>query len=482
MAGNWTSSPPTIRPGFYLNVETAGTTGVAGGAFGTVGIPVTAHWGPVAEFVTITNTNELINTYGNDNGDGSVTSHYIREILLGGAAEVKAYRVGDGDEAQATVTLDNTGAADAITIEGYYPGERANDFTLTVQVNPIDAAKKDLIVYENGIRRETWTHTATDITALAAAINDPTTGSTLITATVVLSGTALANVAGVALTGGDSGETPLAADYVDATDAFEREGGFDVFVLDGVDDSSINTATKTWANDMNAAGNYVELVLGGPAAETVAQAITRTDGYDSEWVVSVGGMDTDVTLPDGTVVTRSSAEMAPRIAGMIGAAGVVGSITQGVLTGCALQSPLNQQEVESLINGGVVCFTKSGADIVVEDGVTSFLTTTDEKDDTFKTISNVRAMQRIGRDLAAIFRSYIGKKKNTPAVRQAVIQEVLKYMRTLEAIDVLLPGTTVALDTRYVSTGYGVYLLVDARFGLELKKVLITLRAPALSA
>jgi hypothetical protein len=72
--------------------------------------------------------------------------------------------------------------------------------------------------------------------------------------------------------------------------------------------------------------------------------------------------------------------------------------------------------------------------------------------------------------------------RNTTTAQNALVTRAKDYFKKLEAQNVLITGTEVELDTRFDNTGYAVYLLVNAQFGLELKKILITLRAPQIAA
>lgn len=482
MSGKWSFDGGTpVRPGFYIDYRNTATTSVAGGAFGTVAMPVTADWGPIDEVVSITSEGSLINTFGPDDGTGATTSYLVREALIGGAKEVKVVRIADGTEAKSTKVLGNvTPTGTALTLTAKYHGLRGDDFTVTVRENPLDNTKNDLIIYENGIEREIYTHTKASVTALGATIN---ADSNLVDATVAVGGVALATVTASAFTGGDSGTSTVAADYLNAQDILEREGGWDIYVMDGISDSSIKTAAIAWIEDLNNVGQYSMIVVGGPDSETVGAGITLAEGYDSEYVVSFGGGDIKMTLADGTEVTRNTAEGAPRIAGVIAAAGITGSATRAQLPGIAAVTPLTKAEAEAAIAGGMLTLTKRQGVTIIEDGITTFTSFTDEKDETFATISNIRAMQQIGFDLDYIFENeWLGKVRNTTTAQNALVTRAKDYFKKLEAQNVLITGTEVELDTRFDNTGYAVYLLVNAQFGLELKKILITLRAPQIAA
>lgn len=489
MSGEWSLSSPTpIRPGFYISFQTVGSPGAIGGRFGTVAMPIVADWGPIDQLITVRSADELTNTFGADPGTGAATTHLAREAMVGGASTIRVIRVADGTEAPSTVTLsDQTPTTPkTIVLTGKHKGTRGNTFKITVSENPLDASKNDLIIFEGNVRKEVFTHTKVDADGLVAAINDKDRGSQLVTAARGAGTgdftTGLVAVSGVAMTGGLSGTAVVAADYTAALDIFEREGGFDVFCYDGVSDATINASLVQWTKDMNADGNYVMTVVGGPAAETATGSVTRTAAYGSEFVVSLGGGDHILTLADGTQSTRSSAKLAPRVAGMIAATPITSSITRGVVPGVKIKTPLTTREIESLIKGGVVSLAKRGEEVIIEDGLTSFIAYTDEKDETFSTISNVRVMQRMATELNGIFeKEFLGKVRNTEAARQAVKTRIEEYLVGLEAISVLVNGSTVAVDTRAVNSGHALHYSVVVQFAPELKKILVGVRAPAMA-
>lgn len=481
--GKWSfdGETPTL-PGVYFDYRNTEVENVSGGIFGTVGMPIVADWGPIDTFTTIRSAGELENVFGPDDGTGASTSHLVNEVLKAGAKEVLVLRIGDGTEAAATKVLGNvTPTATALTLTAKYKGTRGNNFTVTVRENPGDNTKNDLIIYENGVQREIYTHVKASVTALGATINDK---SALVTATVAVGNVALATVTGSAFTGGDSGSSVVAGDYVTAQDAFEREGGFDVYVMDGIGDSAINTAAVAWIESLNEAGLNVYGVIGGPTSESVSTGISVAQGYDSEYITRVGGGDVKFVLADGTEVTRSTAKgLAQRVAGLIAAAGITGSITRAEVPGISYVTPLTLQESKDATAAGLLTLTKVQRRTVVMDGITTFSSFTAEKDETFATISNIRAMQLINVDLENIFETeFIGKIRNTETGRSAAKARLERYFAQLEAVQVLVPETVVSVDTRRDNTGYSMYFVVEAQFGLELKKVLLTIRTPLLSA
>lgn len=391
------------------------------------------------------------------------------------------------------------GGATVINLEAKYPGTRGDGIRVVIRPNPLDNARKDFHVYEGSELREKYVYPATEHETLVALINDPTDGSALLTASLDSShpeypGPYTAelqdSLTGTYLTGGDNGDTGLTvADYTDPLgvfDMYERRGGFDVFTLPDEVDSGLISALIQWAQSMNDEGNYVEVVVGGDTDELLATAITRSDAADSEWIVNVGRTDLNVTYPDGTTIARRTAAMTPRVAGKIAGAGIDRAVTFSDLSTpdspVEIVTPLTKEEVEEAITSGVIVFTRRGPRVVIEDGVTTFTSYTVEKDKTFGNIKAVRTMQQIGRDFNDIIEGgYIGVTNNNTATQSALINDVKKYLRGLEDRGALVPGSQVLLDERFENNGDTIHLLLLVQFGRELKRVLMTLRAPILT-
>lgn len=296
-----------------------------------------------------------------------------------------------------------------------------------------------------------------------------------------------------AMSGGSDGAAIALSDYSSALQAFQAAGGFDLLALDGVSEEDfvgLNAAVAEWAIINNDAGRYVMAVVGGGNTELanaggtgVGTALARTALFDSEWVVNIGVSGLNVTAPCGTTLPLSSAQCAPRLAGQIAAAGITGSITFNQVTGVdSVNGALTPSQVEEMIKQGVVVFAKRGSAVRIEDGVTTFTSVTDEKDFTFTQIRAVRAIQQIGININDIVEGdWIGKKINTTTVRDSLVARLQQYFAVLEARNVLVNGTKVSIDTRYDNTKTDVFVLVEAQFQFELKRVLLTVRVPTVS-
>jgi len=646
MGGKWSPPPNTpIRPGAYVNFESSGSTPVLPGDFGRVGMPIQANWGPANAFVEVITDADRRTTYGIVDGydnkttaapAAADTSWLITEAIRGGSELVKAYRLVGAGSMAATLTLKDWTGSNELKIDAKYVGTRPNGWTVTVGPSPVFAGKDVLTITEGTTVLESWIYPTDDVANLVTQLNSTTTGSILVTGTLVagmtvqasevtdlvvaapltagafgiqfnfgnttggvtpvanvqttagilFSASTVANVqtavnaalvaggfvagnitvtlqvgsdgldtagahtyrltasgalanqnitvsiingpalvvplaalvpalgvvvtvitagarsplaygAFVGVTGfnstGVNGAAPNALSYTNALAAFETEGGFDLFSLDGVSEESIvgiNAAIGAWAIINNDAGRYVMAVVGGGATELanvgnlgVTSALSRSALYDSEWVVNIGVSGLDVTAPGGNTLSLTSAQCAPRLAGMIANAGIIGSVTFGEVTDVVkVNGAVTPAQIEAMIQAGVIVFAKRGDFVRVEDGITTFISLTDEKDFTFTQIRAVRAIQQIGLDITEIVeRDWIGKKINTTSVRDLLLATLGQYFSLLEARGVLVAGTSVQLDTRYDNTKTNVFILVLAQFQFELKRVLLTVRVPTVA-
>ena len=305
----------------------------------------------------------------------------------------------------------------------------------------------------------------------------------------------------VTMTGAATSAAPTFADYFASggvTTLFEAEGGFDLFAFDGISEEDFvgfNAAVKTWAHTNNEAGRYMFVVVGGGPVELAtadtATALNRTALFDAvdpglpshpEFIANIGVSGLEIVSPQGNTLLLTSAQSAPRIAGLIAKQGIIGSITFADTGAVAVNGSLTPTLIEALIQQGILIFSKRGNFVRIEDGVTAFISETEEKDFTFTQIRAARAIQQIGLDVSEIVENdWIGQKINTQSVRDSLVAVLQGYFAQLEAQQVLVNGTQVQIDTRYDNTRTNVFILVLAKFQFELKRVLLTIRVPTVS-
>lgn len=446
--GTWSPTELPVLPGLYLNFQAAALAAIQPGARGVVIAPVKAHWGPVREFVEITSEAGIIDAYTADETNGATAYTTLRLALLGGAKKILAYRLADTNAAKATVTLNDTSTTPVavLRLDAKYPGARGNNFKVTVQVNPLDSAKKDIKLYEGTTLLRTFTFTSGTIQAAADAINKDA-GNKWITATVLAPGNGtLADIANAAMAGGNSGIAAIAAaDYTNALAAFETQE-FNLLTLDGVTDPAIQTSVVSWVARVRNEGKGVIAVLGGSladdtASDAVAKATQRSAGFNHEGVVNVGVG----AILDG--VSYSSAQVAAYVAGLIAGQKLSESTTYAATPFDDVTRRWTRSEMETAVKNGVFLLFHDGRIVKVLRGMNSLVTLRQGQNNAWKKIRTIRVMDSINADLVRTAEdAYIGKVNNTEEGRLALIGACKQYMQTLARSGVI------------EETGWDVYL------------------------
>lgn len=453
--GSWDVLDLPVLPGMYMNFQAAALAAIQTGARGVVMVPVKAHWGPIGTFETLTRESQVIDMFTADDTNGATAYKTCRMALLGGAKEVIAYRLDDGDAAKSSITLQDTTEipVNALKIEGYYKGTRADSFKITVAVNPVDATKKDIKLYEGTTLKKTFTFTSGTIAAAVAAINGDS--QQLITATLIGEGNGiLADVTAQPLTGGDSGIDGLAnADYIDAMALMEAQT-FNLVSLDGNTDSGLQASFKAWVQRLRSEGTYITGVIGGTAAsdkaaDAVAQAVARSAAANYEGVVNVG---CGAYLGG---VEYSSAELAPWVAGLIAGQKLKESTTYAPAPFSDVNRRWTKSEQRTAVLNGVFLLFHDGLIVKVLKGINSLVTLGQNQNNSFKKIRSIRVMDAIATDLQTTAEAnYIGKVNNTEEGRLALIGACLQYMATLAKGEVIEnTGYFVILDPDYYGDG-----------------------------
>lgn len=455
MPGTFSKANRPQRPGAYFNWRTAQPVSIASPLSGVVAVPFTHDWGPLEETVRVNSFAEFQQVFGNStdtDGYMSVLQAFEGENVenRGGAGEVVCYRAGSDDADSAARTIDNTGAADALTVTARYPGTKGNDLYTQVIETPGDNTSNDLIVLLGTTEVERYTHTKADIAGVAAAIN---ASSNWISATVVLGTTALAaDGSPVALTGGDDGEVLVSGDWSDARDALEVER-FSVAVCNS-DDDSIITAFATWCTDLNASGKRFILVVGGADDETAQDALDRASGIDDPNVVTLGlGTYSDESIVDvnGDPVVLSSAQLAPRIAGIVAARGERQSVSFARLGGLSIVSGATDAEILDFLGGGVLAIAQDShvtSPVRLERGITTYVSdTTDTPNEIYSQIKFVRTMHGVEMELTEFAeQNVVGQLPVNNSTREYLVGEMQAQLNRRIADSVIQPGAQVTID------------------------------------
>lgn len=444
-----------VRPGTYITIvgQKAATSPIGGGS--TVAVPFQHDWGPVGVGAPLQSIFDFESVYGTSQTDGRQA---VLEALTGaggtGAGAVLPVRLGSSSQASATLVLNNTSSASALTLTAKYPGVRGNRLIPAVIDYAPDATRNVLQLYTDtysGDPLEQFIHVDGDINGLAAAIN---LTSQYVTATVnsaaaplALSGATPASMAG----GVDP--SPLSADYVTALNALQVQE-FSVIAFQNLTSSSIQATVLAWVRQMASRDQPVIWVVGGDTSDTLSSAITRSAALADPHVINVGVGQYIDDYKGGAIV--STAQLAPRIAGAFIGRGDTRSLTfariegiRPVPSGAGTPAP-TLSEIEQAIQNGVTVFSRSlspDADLKVEKGLTTFTSTTDPNRplDIFSDPRLVRVTDLFLRGLKIWGdENIIGGQPVTDDLRGTVLVELLRRITELSRRGLIVPGTAAA--------------------------------------
>lgn len=350
----------------------------------TVAIMLTHDWGPMAAELAkpevIDEFESWTDRYGDSDTDGrtAVAGAFAGQGIRGanGAGAVIPIRMGTG-AARAGVTLQNTGAADGVRIDAKWAGTRGNDLSLQIDADPSNAANDRLRIRFRGAVVETVVYPRTNLQQLVDALNVRDAGN--ITAALLgPAGTPLALTAGTNLVGGTNGAALTGADYLAALDALEFQP-FTLLAAANLSDDAVQASILSWVRQQDEANRPVMYVAGGAAGESIATAVARSTALADPHVVNVGvGTYHDDLLGKDV----STAQLAPRFAGILAARGESRALTGAEVGGLHAigASGASTADAETAIARGVTVLIRTDsdeADLRVAMGLTTFTSEVD---------------------------------------------------------------------------------------------------------
>ncbi|BFH63906.1 phage tail sheath family protein [Paenibacillus azoreducens] len=469
--GNWSPTDMPVLPGLYMNFVAAAGTAIQPGARGIVVAAFKAHWGPVGQFVEVSDEAAIKEVFSIDESDGATAYSTLYLALLGGPKTLLGYRIASDAAAPAKVTINNTASTPAAVIElaAKYPGERGNGFSVSISDSLAAPGTKELKLYEGSKLLRTFAIGDGSVNAAIQAINEDE-GNKWIQAKKLADGT-LVSVSGEAFKGGDSGITGVTnSDYISALAAFEGQE-FHVLTLDNVTDPALRSSIVAWVKRVRSEGKGIIATLGGTAADdkstdAVSKAVSRSASINNEGVVNVGS---------GAIIANkeySSAQVAAWVAGLIAGQSLSQSTTYAESPFDDVTRRWTRSEQEKAVRGGVFLLIHDGRKVKVLRGINSLVTLQIGQNNSWKKIRTIRVMDAINGDLQRTAEDvYIGKVNNTEEGRLALIGACKEYMRTLAQSNVIeANGYDVILDPDYYGSSPAkrpepdqVYLRWDAR-------------------
>lgn len=427
----------------------------------TVAVPIKHDWGPMGAELTepelLASFAEWTTRYGDSDTEartaiaGAFAGQAVRGT--GGAGGVIPYRMG-ANAVRAAKTLQNTTPANAITITARWKGVRGNNYSIKIDADPTNAARDRLRLLYSGVVVETYTYVKTDIAALVAAINARAVGN--ITAASLITGVALATTAGVSMTGGLDGDAITSADHLAAMDGLEFQP-FSVIAPANLTDGPTQAAYLAWVRALEAANRPVQFVAGGALAETIDDAITRSVALADPHVVNfgVGTYHDDLLNKD-----LSTAQLAPRIAGILAVRGEDRALTGAELGGLHVVGTTGPStaDAEVAVQNGVTVLIHTDseeADLRIAKGLTTYISEADAARPRriFEEPRFIRIMDLFTRRMKVWGdQKVIGNVPVNQDTRDAVRQYALTLIDDLQRRGLILSKAQGAIADPYVNT------------------------------
>lgn len=465
-SGYWSETDKPIRPGFYNRFKAAALKRIQPGKRGIIAMPVKANWGPVKTIVSITSEKDLISNFGNNM---SYTAYKLgRLALLGQPKELLLYRLVDGNEEVASITLKDTTATpvDVLKIDTKYPTSR--EFNITVRTNIVDSSKKDIVLYEGTTQVYVFVALAGTIADVVASINS-NQENLWIDATKIADGNgSLASISNQPLAGGNAGTSAVTNDkYIDAMAAFESVK-FNGFCLDGVTDSALQTSVKSWVERNRKNGKKIRAYLGGSKEETVAEANNKSKSFNYEGIHYVGAAG---GILDG--VDYTPAESACYIAALGEGQDLKESLCNASTAFQNVTKNLTDEEIKSTLQAGTIILRYDDGAVVIEDDVNTLKSYGSDQNETWGYLRAIKFMDAVDEDTSLTGnRQYVGKVSNGRTGQLAVLSALKQYFETLES-DGLIEDFIVEIDEELQATAKNdeFFWIWDAKYINVIKRI-----------
>lgn len=481
MAGTFSKSARPKRPGAYFNFTATEAEPILANTLGTVVVPFTHTWGPNETIVELGSFGDFLAIFSQGGTTPPVYTEGYKAILQafqgeglpgrGGAGKVLAYRMTGSGAAKSSRALSN-GTTTALTLTAIYEGTFGDRLSVTLQDNAASALSTDLIVLLNGTEVERYTYLDANITSLAAALS----ASDWVVPSGVTSGTAL-TLGTFALTGGNDGTTVAALDYTNFMAAVEPFR-FSLLAFANLTDSSILTSVVAWSQTANSRGKRFMTVVGGAAGELMSAAVTRSAAINDPNFVNVGGG----TYTDARLGVLSTAQLAPRIAGILASRGERESLTFARLAGLEITAGMTESAILSAIDNGVVAIARDShpdAPVRLEKGLTAFVDHADANRPfrIYSVPKFVRTMHAIEVELTEFAEiNVIGRLPVNAGTRAYLVGQTSTRLAAREVIGVIQPAWSVTIDQDPPPTDDDEFiaLLYSVKFGRTLEQVFNT--------
>lgn len=459
MPGTFSTGSLPKRPGAYFNFKARPQVLVPPAVGSVVAVPITHTWGPDSTVVSLSDFSDFTSIFGNDlssAGYRAVRQAFRGEAARGrrGAGTVLAYRMTTVAGAKASVALQNTTPAAALTVTAIYKGTRGNNLRVTIQTDPVNAALKDFIVLDGTTEVERFVYDPVGTGALAKLATAVNGVSDWVTVTPILDvGVGLATVASSPLVGGNDGTVLTAAEWTNMMTAYETQR-FGYMAPFDLTDAPTMVSLVAWAKNANAKGRRFFLVTGGVLDESVTTANTRAATMNDPDLVTVGVgsvRDNEMLDANGNPVILSTSQFAPRLAGIMAALGENRALTGARVGGVTILNGANEAGIDSAFAGGVVVLGTDSdpeAPVRVEKGISTYTTTTnpDVPYLIFRTPKFVRTMHDLQDEITQWVQTFvIGQMSVNSKTRSSVVAEMSSLLQSREDNEAIQPGWSVQI-------------------------------------
>ena len=421
--GIWNENDRPTIPGFYNRFKTVAEKRIGAGIHGILAMPVKANWGPVREVVSVKDEPDLINKFGKDN-----TAYRLgRLAVLGNPKELLLYRLTDGTEKVASISLQDTTPStpvEVIKLETKYPSNRA--FSVTIKSNIVNAEKIDVLLFEGAKQLCSFSELGGTIDDICKSINENVDNIWINAIKVAEGNSKLANVVNQPFSGGNDGTSNITNEhYIKAMTTFESYKA-DGFCLDGITDEALQNTVKVWVEINKTKGNNIIAFLGCKDTDTLEQANAKSRGFNFENIVNVA------TKGKYEGVTYTQAETACYIAALATGKRLKESICNEQTIFEDVEPRLNKEEVEIALASGTLVMVKEDDDVIVVDDVNTLKNYNEEQNETWGYIRGIKFMNAVDGDTSIKRKDFIGKITNGPTGQVVVICALKQYFEILE--------------------------------------------------
>jgi hypothetical protein len=492
--GPWTPAAPPTRPGLYINFISDALAAISVGVRGRVAMIVRGSWGTANQVQIIDNFSELINYYTASETSPDNAYYAGRQAFIGGARELRMYRIMGTGAAKSTINLLDTAGtpAQAIRFDAKNEGVLGNTFLIQTRPNPGDTTKTDILFTVGATLVAVWTSSTNrgvsgHMKDLVNLVNQDTSNH-WITAILVTEGNSTPATASLQMASGSNGSAPTMQNYVDLllTIALEADE-WDVFTCDikNSDLPGIEATLTSWMRDLRNDGYRVTMIMGSGLAESATTAETTASGINAEYVQYLypGAMQVD---SQGNLLTKRGAAFAAQAAGIRASLPLGQGMTfyplQEVIS---LETKFKGSTTDLLINNGVTVLAKAGLHYHVVKGVTTLVVPGRASDGNyipqgFKKVSIVNTCDAIAAAIELAARTnYIGKVPNDTAGQQAIVGVVRDFLRVMAGQRAIRNNYTVEVSELRESVGERLYLDISMTVVDTIDVILVTVKVGA---